>query len=194
MSDRSICPVRSRFQWRRRSGWLLSILSSSRPSMSRRIFGSVPGVAQQHAARAGQFLLGFLHELGDMPGSLSSGGFLFADFQVALRLRIFRQAGLSSLSGLPVSSMMRRICSALTMPSPVVLKSRKIMWPLCSPPTLSSSRIISSMTFGRRPACAGLCRRRLRGFIEADIAHHGGDERVLGQGVPARAYRARRWP
>jgi hypothetical protein len=52
----------------------------------------------------------------------------------------------SSLKGFPLSFMIRKTWSALMMPSPVVVKSRKIMWPLCSPPTLRLRAIISSST------------------------------------------------
>src|SRR3974390_2652254 len=42
--------------------------------------------------------------------------------------------------------MMRSTCNDATSPSPVVLKPRKVRWPLCSPPRLKPCRSISSIT------------------------------------------------
>ena len=68
------------------------------------------------------------------------------------------------------------------MPSPVKRWSEKMMWPDCSPPMEMPRLIISSITYlsptgQRTSSMPGLAERDL----EADVAHHGRDERVAGE-------------
>ena len=55
-------------------------------------------------------------------------------------------AGQPASAGAPSRSLIRSTWSAETMPSPVVLKSRKIMCPDCSPPMFASISTIFSIT------------------------------------------------
>ena len=78
--------------------------------------------------------------------------------------------------------MMRRICSAATRPSPVVPKSRKIRWPLCSPPKLKPWRSISSITFLSPTAVRiDFAAGGFDGGFQAGVAHHGADQGFFGQ-------------
>ena len=71
---------------------------------------------------------------------------------------------------------------AVRSPSPVVDRSRKMMWPDCSPPSTASSRSIASKTWRsptgvrtiRPPACRD-------GALEAAVAHHGRHEQVVAE-------------
>ena len=78
--------------------------------------------------------------------------------------------------------MMRKICSALTMPSPVVVKSRKIMWPLCSPPRFKFSlhHFLDHVTVADFRAQNFSALRGQR-FVETEIAHDRRDQSILAQ-------------
>ena len=88
-----------------------------------------------------------------------------------------RRASVRRLRARPSTSSM-----AVSIPSPVVARSRKMMWPDCSPPRLASARSIASNTWrsptgvrSTRPPAASIA------GLQAAVAHDGRHQRRVAQ-------------
>ena len=78
--------------------------------------------------------------------------------------------------------MIRKICSAATRPSPVVPKSRKIKWPLCSPPKLKPLlQHLLNHVFVADGGANDFAAGGFDGGFQTGVAHHGGDQGFFGE-------------
>ncbi len=145
------------------------------------------GVAHEHAAAAVE--RGFDARDGRLTiAGTSSTGVLLAHAHVDERLRIASPARPPDPPARArVSAITRSTASAVARPSPVGRCSARITWPDCSPPSTKPPRSISSITYlsptGVRIILMPVLAQR---DLEADVAHHGRDDRVARSAGPAR--------